>query len=92
MVLESKKRSLTKSLIWRIIGILILGLITWIFTKNIEVTTSVTIFFHTIRFVLYYLHERFWEKIDWGLMKRSDLSEREQEEIMKRLKKLGYID
>jgi uncharacterized membrane protein len=90
--LESKKRSLVKALLWRIIGIFVLGLITWTYTKNIEVTTMVTLLFHAINFTLYYLHERLWDKIGWGLLKKSDLSEKEQENVIERLRKLGYLE
>ena len=90
--LESKKRSLVKSLVWRIIGIFVLGAITWAFTQNVEVTTAVTIIFHTIRFILYYIHERAWDKIEWGLVKKNELSEKEETEMMEKLKRLGYLE
>ena len=79
-------------MVWRIIGIIVLGLITWIYTKNVEVTTIVTVLFHSIRFCLYYLHERVWDGIEWGLLKKSELNPKEQEIITERLKKLGYIE
>jgi uncharacterized membrane protein len=32
----------------------------------LEQTTLITIAFHTIRLVLYYYHERVWERVRWG--------------------------
>ncbi len=63
---DTPKRSLVKSITWRIIGIIILGLISWYITKDLETATIVTVVFHLIRFILYYFHERIWERINWG--------------------------
>jgi uncharacterized membrane protein len=90
--MESKKRSLAKALLWRLIGIIVLGSITWVLTKNLETTTIITLMFHTINFVLYYFHERFWERIDWGLMRKSDLTQKDKDKVNDRLRKLGYIE
>ena len=65
-LIDTPKRSLVKSLIWRTIGILILGLISWYYTKDIQKATIVTVLFHVIRFILYYVHERIWEHVRWG--------------------------
>jgi uncharacterized membrane protein len=90
--MESRKRSLVKSIVWRLLGIIILGIITWVFTKNLEVTTGVTLVFHSIRLVLYYVHERWWDGINWGLKKNSELSDKEKEKVHKKLKELGYVE
>lgn len=90
--MESRKRSLAKSIVWRLLGVLILWTITWVFTKNLEVTTGVTLLFHSIRLVLYYLHERWWDGIVWGLKNKSELSDKEKEIFYERLRKLGYLE
>ena len=90
--MESKKRSLVKSFIWRLIGVFVLGTITWVITKDPKATTIITLLFHTTNFILYYYHERFWEKTDWGLQKKSELSSEEQEKVLDRLRKLGYVE
>ncbi len=64
-LIDTPKRSFVKSLVWRSIGILILGFISWYYTRDIEKATIVTVMFHVIRFVLYYFHERVWERIKW---------------------------
>jgi len=62
---EKHKRSLIKSVVWRIIGILFLALVTYIYTRNWITTSLVTILHHGTFIVVYYLHERFWLKIRW---------------------------
>lgn len=64
---DTKLRSWIKSITWRIIGIFLLGGITYIITGNWETTTIIALTFHGIRLFLYYYHERVWEKIKWGI-------------------------
>ena len=66
---ETKKRSWLKSIVWRIIGIFVLGGITWLVTHDWEQTSVITVTFHTIRLVLYYFHERVWDNMEWGRIK-----------------------
>ena len=49
-----------KSAVWRILGILILGLITYAFTGSWVQTTAITFIHHAAFLVIYYLHERMW--------------------------------
>lgn len=57
---DHKIRSWTKSFTWRFIGI------TYMFTGKWESAAAVTLSFHIIRMILYYFHERVWERISWG--------------------------
>ena len=81
-----------KSIVWRLLGLVLLGVITWVYTNDATVTTIVTLLFHSIRLVLYYFHERMWDRINWGYKKKSELTEKENKLIEERLRKLGYID
>ena len=69
---ETRRRSWLKSITWRIMGIFILSAITWLVTRSWEATSLITIIFHAIRVVLYYYHERGWEKVEWGRIKVQD--------------------
>lgn len=66
---DTNIRSWAKSITWRIAGVVILGALAWIFTRNWEETTLITVTFHAIRLVLYYFHERCWERVAWGRKK-----------------------
>lgn len=66
-MVETKKRSWVKSITWRIMGVAILGFIAWLCTGDWTKMTIITATFHAIRFVLYYFHERWWNKIKWGI-------------------------
>ena len=63
---DSKKRSIAKSISFRIISIIVLAIITYLITGNIVEMTYIVIVFQTIQTFAYYFHERLWEKTMWG--------------------------
>lgn len=64
--MDSKKRSWMKSITWRLVGIIVLGLISYWSTGNLKEMTQITLLFNGIRLILYYYHERVWNRIDYG--------------------------
>lgn len=62
---ERHPRSLSKSVMWRVIGVIILATITYIFTRHWITTTAITLFHHGAFILIYYLHERFWNGTSW---------------------------
>lgn len=97
--MDTKLRSWIKSIVWRIIGIFILGVIVYFITGSLKEMTIITLLFHGIRVILYYFHERIWEKITWGKIKhplselpvKNNLNKKDLKIIANKLKKLGYI-
>jgi len=61
--MDSHKKSFLKSAIWRIMGVIILALITYYFTGELITTGLITLLHHGVFLVVYYLHERLWIKI-----------------------------
>jgi len=100
MSCETHTRAWIKSIVWRIFGIAILGAISWIVTHNWKEMSLITILFHSIRVVLYYVHERIWERIQWGRIKhplsvlpvKKALNPEDLKIARSQLKKLGYLD
>lgn len=97
--MDSKIRSWVKSISWRLTGIILLGFISYLITKDWEKMTIITILFHSLRLILYYFHERMWEKILWGKIKhpladlkiKKELTQEDMKIIGKKLEELGYI-
>jgi len=57
---ERRSRSGIKSLIWRIVGVFILAVITYVFTKSWVATSLVTVIHHGVFLIVFYIHERLW--------------------------------
>ena len=97
--MESCLRSWTKSLSWRIIGVFMQGVITYLFTRSWSETLGITSIFQSLRFVLYYFHERAWQRIQWGrkvhplahLAMRPDLDGKDVEDIRRLLAAKEYL-
>ena len=70
---ESKKRHLFKTITWRVIGTLDTMLLAWLISGNPLTGLSIGIAEVLTKMGLYYLHERTWYKIDYGLEKRRRL-------------------
>lgn len=64
--METKKRSITKSIVWRLIATIngVLGAL--LFTNNFFQSLKIGVFANITGFILYYFHERLWNKIKWG--------------------------
>lgn len=71
-ILESKKRHIAKTVTWRFIGTMDTMLLAWIISGN--PLTGLKIGFAEVitKMLLYYLHERVWYKMDFGLELRKN--------------------
>ena len=65
-MIDTNRRSATKALSWKTIGFIIIFLVSFAATSSFEKTLFVTIAYHTIMFLLYFVHEKIWNKIKWG--------------------------
>lgn len=63
---ESRLRSFVKSLVYRVISIIGTSIISWIITRDIGQTVSITIVIQVFLIILYYTSERIWDRIGWG--------------------------
>lgn len=63
---EHYKRSLTKAVTFRIIALCADFLVISALTKQSEVALGIIIFTNFSSTLLYFLHERLWNKIHWG--------------------------
>ncbi|MEZ4874783.1 MAG: DUF2061 domain-containing protein [Flavobacteriaceae bacterium] len=75
--LESKKRHLAKTVTWRAVGTTDTMIISWIMTGNPFTGLKIGLAELITKMVLYYLHERAWYKIDFGLERRHQSKQKE---------------
>lgn len=67
---EDRKRSITKAVTYRVIGVLGTAIIVFLFTKRWELSVGIAIVDFVAGVTLYYVYERVWNIIPWG--KRGD--------------------
>lgn len=69
--LDSRKRHLVKTVTWRFIGTLDTVVLAWIISGNPLAGLKIGFAEVVTKMLLYYLHERAWYRIDFGLSKRN---------------------
>ncbi len=62
----TKQRSALKAITWRIIGTVNTFLLSWLITKEPVTAGAIASFEVMTKTILYYFHERGWDRIDWG--------------------------
>jgi uncharacterized membrane protein len=65
-MIETKKRSVVKTISWRLSGSASTFIISYLILGNIEIASSIAIIQVVANTALYYIHERIWNKINWG--------------------------
>ena len=65
---ESHGRSFLKGITWRIIASVTTMTVVFVITGNLALVASVGIIDVTAKLFFYYLHERTWGKVKWGLV------------------------
>ena len=63
--MEKNSRSALKSLIWRIVGVIILATITYVYTHKWIQTGLITVIHHGVFLFVFYAHERIWLKFKY---------------------------
>ena len=67
LIPESRKRHLLKTVSWRVIGTLDTILLSWIISGNPLTGVKIGLVEIVTKMALYYLHERVWYNINFGL-------------------------
>lgn len=63
---EKPIRSIAKAMSWRVVGTLDTLIVSYILTGEIVLATSIASIDFITKMVLYFFHERIWNKIKWG--------------------------
>ena len=62
----TKKRSLVKTITWRVIATTDTFILAWLFTSDEVIAASIAGFEVVTKLILYYMHERGWSSLEWG--------------------------
>ena len=63
----SSKRSIVKALTYRVFIVILDFLVVYLFTHKVEVALGFMVISNLYTTVGYFLHERLWARIHWGL-------------------------
>ncbi len=66
---ETHLRSFFKGVTFRFVATLTTMALVYMFTGNFALTLSVGLIETVSKLIIYYLHERFWDRIRWGRCK-----------------------
>jgi len=63
---ETKKRSIVKSITWRIVCIIVSFLTAYVLTSKLDIAAAIGTVYNVATMILYYFHERVWNRIKWA--------------------------
>jgi len=64
--LETTKRSIAKTISWRIVATILTGGVTYFLTGRLDFAVTVGLADTGVKFFTYYAHERIWTRISYG--------------------------
>jgi uncharacterized membrane protein len=70
--IETRRRSLVKALSWRIVAAIITTLVVLAMTGRLEFAAKIGLIDTLVKLVIYFVHERTWNKIDYGRLRAPD--------------------
>jgi len=70
--METKRRSVLKTISWRIAATFITGTLVWVLTGEAKFALTVGFMDTMIKLFVYFFHERLWLRIPYGQIKEQD--------------------
>jgi adenylylsulfate kinase len=65
-MIDSSQRKFLKAISWRSLGFVILSTLTFLATGDLKTVGIIGVAYHLLMIVLYYFHEKVWERVLWG--------------------------
>lgn len=69
---EGRKRTIVKTISWRVMATIITILLVFFFTGRIDISLEIGALEVVLKLLFYYLHERGWNMISWGYQKKDN--------------------
>jgi uncharacterized membrane protein len=69
---ETRRRSMAKAVSWRILAAIITGCVALAMTHELAFAAKIGIIDTTVKLLIYFLHERLWNKINFGRVPAPD--------------------
>lgn len=79
---DSKKRHIAKTITWRIVGTIDTMILAWVISGDPMIGLKVGGAEVVTKMILYYLHERGWYRLDYGLEQRKKRIKEQQAQVV----------
>jgi len=66
LFMDSRRRSIIKAITWRIFALLITIIVSFAILGSWSVSIAIGILSNLLKTLFYYIHERLWERTNWG--------------------------
>ena len=63
----SIKRHILKTITWRVVGTIDTMILGWVISGDLKIGLTIGSFEVVTKMILYFLHERVWYKLDFGI-------------------------
>ena len=70
--MELHKRTIIKTITWRIIAVIITIIGIYLFNNSWSISINAGIIINVIKTIFYYLHERIWAIVRWQYIKKKE--------------------
>ena len=70
--LETRRRSLVKAISWRLLAAIITSCVALAMTGEMKFAAKIGAIDTTVKLLIYFLHERAWNKINYGRVSAPD--------------------
>lgn len=67
--MEQKKRTWVKACTWQLIGFVVMTVINYVYMGSFQSGLGLSMLLTSVGLVTYYLHERVWSHLSWGVTK-----------------------
>ncbi|MGC1430021.1 MAG: DUF2061 domain-containing protein [Albidovulum sp.] len=64
--MDTNKRTLTKAVLWNLLGLAVMALVGFALTGSVATGGAMALINTVIGFVTYVAYERLWSRITWG--------------------------
>lgn len=65
---QTKNRIFFKTILYRLISIIIAFCISYIWTKQFEASLYLTLFIELVQTISYFIYENLWNQVGWGII------------------------
>ena len=69
IIVEQPKRTLIKTITWRIIALTTTIVVVYLYSGDAKESLGIGIVANSFKMLFYYVHERVWNRIDFGRIK-----------------------